>query len=136
MPLLIDTHYFLWLVFEDKSLLPKELKIILDFAKKDTVLVSAISIWEIAILEKNGRVNLYQPAHSWAEEALKTPGLTLAPLTPEILCESVALPGDIHKDPADRMIVATARLMHAKLMTRDKKILEYAEQGYVNCINA
>ena len=85
-----------------------------------------------ANLQKAGCISLRQPTDQWMAEALASPGIMLAPLTPDILCESVMLPGDFHKDPADRMIVATARIMKANLFTRDRKILEYAQQGLVN----
>jgi len=132
--LLIDTHIFLWLMFKDNNLKPKDLKIINEFAKNNALLISAISIWEIALLEKRRRIHLYQPITTWMETALGSPGLSLAPLTPPILCESVALPEAFHKDPADRMIVATARTLRAHLLTYDEKILEYARQGLIDCI--
>jgi len=132
MALLLDTHFFLWLMLQDKNISLKEQELIAEYAKNNQLLVSAISIWEIAFLVKLGRVHLYEP--TTIEQALKTPGLTLAPLTPAILCESVVLPGDLHKDPADRMIVATARLNQARLLTRDGKILEYAKQGFIDCV--
>lgn len=133
-PLIIDTHIFLWLMEGNPELSPKEIKCIQQFSKNDAILVSAISIWEIACLQKMGRITLKQPTENWVEEALQSPAIALAPLTPAILCESVALPGDFHKDPADRMIVATTRIMKATLLTRDKKILEYADNGFINCV--
>jgi PIN domain nuclease of toxin-antitoxin system len=129
--LLLDTHIFLWLMFKDKNLSKSELKLIEQYAKKNSLFISAISIWEIALLAKRGRINLYQPPLKWVEEALALPGISLAPLTPAILCESVDLPEEFHKDPADRMIVATARMMKLRLMTHDQKILDYAEQGLI-----
>lgn len=134
MPLILDTHIFIWLMEGSSELSARELKSIKQYSKKEQLLISPISVWEIANLEKSNRITLKQPTLQWIEEALASPAIILAPLTPTILCESVALPGDFHKDPADRMIVATARIMNACLMTRDKKILDYAEQGLVDCV--
>ena len=70
----------------------------------------------------------------WALQALETPGLFLENISPLIAVESSNLPGDFHGDPADRLIVATARSLNAHLITRDAKILYYAKQGDVLCI--
>jgi PIN domain nuclease of toxin-antitoxin system len=67
------------------------------------LLVSVISVWEIGMLESKGRLLLNLPCEAWVREALKTPGLTLAPLTPEIAVDSTRLPGAFHGDPADRI---------------------------------
>jgi PIN domain nuclease of toxin-antitoxin system len=133
--LLLDTHILLWLVFKDNNLKEAELKIIEQYAKKKALFISSISIWEIALLEKRGRIRLYEPALQWFEQILSLSKINLAPLTPDILCESVNLPEAFHKDPADRMIVATARMMQMSLLTHDKKILEYAEQGLIQSIS-
>lgn len=135
MPLLLDTHIFLWLMLKNKNLSDREIKLIGQHAIKDALYISAISIWEIALLEQRGRIHLYQPPLKWVEKALSSPGINLAPLTPAILCESVAISEDLHKDPADRMIVATARIMQLRLMTHDQKILSYAQQGLIDCVN-
>lgn len=132
--LILDTHIFLWLMEGNSELSVNEIKLIKQFSKKNPILISAISVWEIAQLQKSGRITLKQPTELWVDEALNTPGVQLAPLTPDILCESVDLPGEFHKDPADRMIVATARIIKAALLTRDKKILEYSQQGFVSCV--
>ena len=132
--LILDTHFFIWLMEGRSELTADELKIIKQYSKKNPLLISAISIWEIAILQKKQRITLKQPTTIWVEKALESPLIVLASLTPAILCESVDLPDDFHKDPADRMIVATARIMQAKLLTRDKKILEYAKIGLIDCV--
>ena len=133
--LLLDTHIFLWLMLKDENLSTSELNIIDQAAQKNALFVSAISIWEIALLQKRGRIHLYQQPLKWVEEALALPGINLAPLDPAILCESVALPEELRKDPADRMIIATARIMKLRLMTHDQKILDYAAQGLLDCVS-
>ena len=132
--LLMDTHIFLWLMLKDSNLSKAEIELINQSAKTNSLYISAISLWEIALLEKRGRINLYQQPLKWIEEALDFPGINLAELSPAILCESVNLPEELHKDPADRMIVATARIMQLRLMTHDRKILDYKEKGLILCV--
>jgi PIN domain nuclease of toxin-antitoxin system len=91
----------------------------------DVIAVSVISCWEIAKLVQLGRLALPDSPLRWFEQALSYPGLRLLPLTPEIVVESTQLPGDFHRDPADQMIVATARLNDCPLLTSDTKILRY-----------
>ena len=71
----------------------------------------------------------------WINQALKTPGLSLIPLTPEIAVESTRLPGSLHGDPADRILVATARNVGARLMTRDRLLLKYKRARVVSRLN-
>jgi PIN domain nuclease of toxin-antitoxin system len=103
-------------------------------AARGNVLLSVISVWELGILEAKGRVRLQSPCDQWVREALATPGLSLAPLTPEIALESSRLPGLFHGDPADRIIVATARSLGARLLTRDQKMIEYGRQRHVKVV--
>ncbi len=72
----------------------------------------------------------------WIRRALETPGLTLVPLTPEIAVDSTRLPGDLHGDPADRMLVATARHIGARLMTRDQPLLDYGRKRHARIVSA
>ena len=83
------------------------------------------------MLEAKGRIRLKPSCEEWVKEALATPGLALAPITPEIALESSRLPGPFHGDPADRIIVATARRMGARLMTRDQKLIQYGRKGHL-----
>ncbi|HEV2444647.1 MAG TPA: type II toxin-antitoxin system VapC family toxin, partial [Candidatus Sulfopaludibacter sp.] len=89
---------------------------------------------ELAMLEAKGRVRLGMPCERWVERALATPGLTLASLTTEIAIESTRLPGAFHGDPADRIIVATARELDARLLTRNRRIVAYARKGHVTVL--
>ena len=131
-PLLLDTHYWIWLQSGLKyQLTPKILRLIEQAAAKGRMLLSVISVWELGVLEAKGRVRLQLPCDQWVREALATPGLSLAPLTPEIALESSRLPGAFHGDPADRIIVATARSFGARLLTRDRKMIEYGRQRHV-----
>ena len=87
--------------------------------------VSVISCWEIAKLVEYGRLELPCPLEEWFEQALSYPGIHLLPLTPEIAIESTRLPGEFHRDPADQIIVATARVYNCPLVTSDERILNY-----------
>ena len=131
-PLLLDTHYWIWLqagARQEFSL--SVLKAINEAAVNGNLLLSVMSVWELGILEAKGRIQLHAPCEQWVREALAMPGLSVAPLTPEIALASSRLPQPFHGDPADRIIVATARTMGVRLATRDSKILEYGRQRHV-----
>ncbi len=83
------------------------------------------------MLEAKGRIRLKPSREECVKEALATPGLALAPLTPEIALESSRLPEPFHGDAADRIIVATARRMGARLMTRDQKLIQCGRRGHL-----
>lgn len=130
----LDTHVFIWLMLGSKELSHESIKKIEFYEKNHALYLSAISLWEIAMLEKRGRIILHQPCLQWIEQALEAPGLTVEPLSPLVAVESSQLPGDFHGDPADRLIVATARSLQAKLITRDAKILRYGQSSHIECI--
>src|ERR1039458_5729992 len=90
----------------------------------------------IAMLESKGRVRIHMDCLEWVRRALETPGLSLVPLTPEIAVESTRLPGNIHADPADRILVATARNLGARLMTRDQALLDYGRKRHARIVSA
>jgi PIN domain nuclease of toxin-antitoxin system len=86
------------------------------------------------MLERKGRLVLGKNCWNWVEDALSLPGLRLISLSAQTALESCFLPGKFHDDPADRLIVATARLEDAAIVTRDKQILKYADHGHVSVI--
>ena len=98
------------------------------------MLVSAITPWEIALLTATGKLKLKRDVTEWLDAALALPGIHLEPLSPAIAVASTRLPGEIHGDPADRILVATARHTGAVLATADQQILDYAAQGFVRCM--
>jgi PIN domain nuclease of toxin-antitoxin system len=135
--LLLDTHCWLWSQLGTVHLLSRAaLGAIREAESHGNLRISPISIWELALLEKRGRVALPMNVPVWVEEALSKPGVALAPLTPEIMIETVHLPGDLHGDPADRMLVATARVTGATLLTKDERLIRYAKQRHVRAIEA
>ncbi len=123
--ILLDTHIWVWWVHGDQRLTSKQLDFIQD--NEDKVIgISAISLWEIAKLVENGRLELPGSLDKWFVQALSYPGVQIIELTPEIAAESTRLPGAFHKDPADQIIVDTARIMKCKLVTSDERILNYS----------
>ncbi len=123
--IVLDTHIWVWWVHNDAQLTDKYREIIQ--AHEDEGLgVSVFSCWEVAKLVKLNRLTLHCPIDEWLETALHYPGIQLLALTPEIAVESTQLPGEFHRDPADQIIVATARLHDCPLLTVDDKILNYS----------
>ena len=134
--LLLDTHAWLWLVAGSADLSTEARLTIDEAAAAGTLRIAAISLWEIALLASRGRIVLGKSIGLWLDEALADPGPAIDPLTPQITIESYALPDVFHRDPADRLIVATARVANATLMTRDRRILDYAARGHLTAIAA
>jgi PIN domain nuclease of toxin-antitoxin system len=133
--LLLDTHAFIWLVNADPSFSLRAQQHIDKIMKDEgSFAISAISLWEISMLHSRGRLLFDQPCLNWINHSLQTPGVYLTELTPEIAVDSCSLPNDFHGDPADRIIVSTARILDVPLMTRNQKILDYSHQGFVKCI--
>jgi PIN domain nuclease of toxin-antitoxin system len=122
--LLLDTHAWWWALSEPKKLSNKAYKIIKENPPNQRAIAS-ISIWEFAMMASVGKVEIRIPAELWLEQAISQTGLEIFELNPKIATESCDLPGDFHKDPADRIIVATARINNMKLVTKDKKIIRY-----------
>jgi PIN domain nuclease of toxin-antitoxin system len=136
-PLILDTHVWIWVLEGTKGELSAATIRRIESAAADSALaVSALSVWEVAMLEKKGRITLSRSIEEWTKAALTAPGIRLVDLTPEIALESTRLPGGPHGDPADRIIIATARVLGGTLVTRDKQILEYAKTGHVRARDA
>lgn len=135
--LLLDTHCWVWSQLGYENEFSKAgLATLKQAADDGALLVSIISVWEIALLESKRRLDLFMDCLDWVEQALETPGLTLVPLNAEIAVDSTRLPGNIHADPADRILVATARHTGAQLMTRDNLLLDYGRQRHARIISA
>lgn len=133
--LLLDTHVLIWLMNGDASLSIKTKKLIEKVYKEGSICIAAISVWEVAMLEKKQRIVLNKPCFEWIKDALRF-GIRLIPLSPEIAIESCYLPGYLAGDPADRIIIASARVESLCLVTCDEKILTYGEQNLVLSLNA
>ncbi len=135
--LLLDTHCWIWAQLGMTQHLSRAaVSAIRDAESAGGLLVSVISIWELAMLEKRGRVGIPMNIRKWVAEALNQAGVSVAQLTPEIAIESVNLPGELHGDPADRMLVATARVTGGTLLTKDERLLEYSRKRHVRALEA
>jgi PIN domain nuclease of toxin-antitoxin system len=136
LPLLLDTHVWIWFMLASDELAVSARAAINQAAASGRLRIATISVWETALLASCGRVALGQPLTQWMERAVSAPGLAIEPLLPRIAVESCRLPNAFHRDPADRMIVATARVIGATLMTRDRRILDYATRGHLTAVAA
>ena len=135
--LLFDTHIWVWYVENEPRRFSRRIEPLVEAAvKRGDLLISAISVWEIALLESIRRLELSQDIRTWVGRALAFPGVRLKGISPSIAIESTRLPGLLHRDPADRLLVATARLMGAALVTCDERLLKYAQQGHVRAVDA
>jgi PIN domain nuclease of toxin-antitoxin system len=133
-PLLLDTHAAVWIT-EDQPLAAAAAEAI-DAAYRagSTVFVSAITAWEIGLLVSRNRLSLVARPERWFQRLLAIPGVKLADLSPDILIASSFLPGEPPRNPADRIILATARDLGATLITRDRLLLKYGKDGQVSTI--
>lgn len=133
--LVLDTHVWIWTQFGDARIKGTMAQEAIEWARsRGGVIVSAISVWEVALLESKSRILLMMECNLWIRKALSEPGIILQPLLPEIAVESTRLPGDFQSDPADRILVATARYLNAPLVTADRKILDYGESKHVRTL--
>lgn len=123
--IVLDTHVWVMWVHAD-SRLPREYRDCIQQEEPNGLGVSAISCWEVAKLVEAGRLKLPIELESWFEKALAYPGVRLLQLTPQIAVESTRLPGVFHRDPADQIIVANARVYGCPIVTLDARILAYA----------
>lgn len=143
-PLVLDTHIYLWHVEGVAAELPRPVQTAVERAAHEgRALVSAISVWEIAMLEQRGTVTLSADLRHWVAASRLAPGVRIIPLSLNVLIDGPRLPRwakrntpTPHKDPADQWIVATARQRNAVVVTRDEEILHYAEQGHVRAFDA
>ncbi|MGB9407938.1 MAG: type II toxin-antitoxin system VapC family toxin [Terracidiphilus sp.] len=130
-PVLLDTCAAIWLMSGEPLSAPSRTAIRSARAENLGVYLSPFSAWEIGTLVAKGRLSLSLSPESWFDTLLAMPGVRLATLTPRLLISSTALPGTPLKDPADRIIAATARLYGYRLITRDGKLLDYAREGHI-----
>ena len=126
MMLVIDTHVLVWFVNGSQELSSTAKKAIDSvISKEGEIIISSISAWEISMLIEKKRLILSMDIENWLEQVEQIEGFRFMPVDNEIGYKSTMLPGEFHKDPADRMIVATARKLAIPLVTADEKIREY-----------
>jgi PIN domain nuclease of toxin-antitoxin system len=123
--IVLDTHVWIWWV-SDPGLVSADARKLMERSIKDeSIHISCISSWEVAMLADRGRLQLTMPVEDWVERSEALSYFNFIPVTNSIALKSVCLPAPFHSDPADRIIVATAIAMGATLVTKDKKILGY-----------
>ncbi len=134
--LLLDTHVMVWLLGGTGELRRDTIAAIDRSAADRALHVSVMAFWELGLLVESGRIRLAEPFADWLHRAKSHFGIAVAPLTDQMAFDSTRLPGEFHRDPADRFIVATARQLDATLVTRDGKILQYGAEGHVQVMEA
>lgn len=122
--IVLDTHIWVWWIHNNGQL-PEKFREHIQKRESDGLGVSIFSCWEVAKLVELKRLALHCPVDEWLDTALNYPGIKLLELTPQIVVESTQLPGEFHRDPADQIIVATARIHDCPLLTVDDKINNY-----------
>lgn len=131
LPLLLDTHLWIWTMEKQASEVPPlVVQMIREASKHERLFISVISMWEVAMLAAKNRITLSSEPLTWIEIAVKGPGTRVIGITPRIAVDSTRLPGNPHGDPSDRILMATARDIGARLVTRDRQILSYAEREH------
>ena len=129
---LVDTHVWLWYGMGNTSRLPLPVAdrlTALDRAQR--LCLSVMSVWELGMLVAKRRMQLECDIGEWVDAFFRRTRFRLIPLDVGSALEANALPGDFHADPADRLIIATARHHRLALITEDRKILDYARRGYL-----
>lgn len=125
MKALMDTHVWIWWNMHPRKLTRRVRSFLSTPSRYDELLLSAISVWELAKLLEKKRLAISCDPEEWIRVALEMPKLRLVPLSPTISCRATRLPGPFHDDPADQIIVATAREENATILTADERIRAY-----------
>ena len=127
--LLLDTHIVLWLDSGDVRL-RESTRALIDHCWRNggAIFMSAVTAWEIALLVDCGRIDLDCPVEAWVERFLGRPGVEAAPLGHQAACRSYRLHHLEHRDPADRLLVATAIELSCPLVTYDERIRRFGEK--------
>ncbi len=125
--IILDTHALVWWVGDPEKLSPGARKAIEEAAEQDRILVSSISAWEISLLVEKGRLELALSPQEWLEKCEALPFLDFVPVDNRIALLSTRLTGFPHRDPVDRIIIATAITLGASIVTKDEKIRAYPQ---------
>ena len=135
---LLDTCAVIWLANGD-PMANSATAAILHAGSRDGIFVSPISAWELGLLsrpkaERNLAVRFMPDPKTWFARIMAGPGIKEASLTPEIAIDASWLPGELHGDPADRLMVTSARHLGVPIVTRDRRIIAYGRDGHVQVI--
>jgi PIN domain nuclease of toxin-antitoxin system len=121
-----DTHALIWWLDARRNLSRAQSRALAQVSETNPLLISDISLWEIATLFELGRIRLGVPLRDWLERATAAPLVQRVGMSPVVAAEVASLPSSFHRDPADRIIVASARVHGAKLVTSDRRIADAA----------
>ncbi len=124
--IVLDTHAWIWFTSKPENLSKKAKKAVEAAVKGKSVLISSISVWEVALLVKKKRLTLSMDVTDWIAKSENLPFIQFIPVSNSIAVKSVNLPQPLHDDPADRIIIATALSTGASIVTKDKKISDYS----------
>ena len=124
MTALLDTHVLIWWLSDRMQLSPRQREVVEAATPDGPVFVSDISLWEVAMLASLGRIRLALPLREWLDKAVAPPLVRRQGISPAVATEVAALPDSFHRDPADRILVATARVLGATLLTNDRRIVD------------
>jgi PIN domain nuclease of toxin-antitoxin system len=144
--LVLDTHAWVWISGEaggPEQLHRSVVQPIEAAARSRRLVVSAASVWEIALKAERGQALISGSLNAWIQEQRRFPGVRVLPIDSRLAVDSTCMPpwnrirdGQEHRDPNDRFITATARRLNGIVITCDSKILEYARQGHVRAYDA
>ena len=129
---LLDTHVWLWIMCgATEEVSARFFSEVEDWQREGLAHLSPISCWELGLLVAANQVLLDHPIEELWQQNTDPESFRIAELTGPILVESTRLPGDLHRDPADRILAATARSKQLTLITRDWRLLDYAKHGHL-----
>ena len=123
--IVLDTHAWVWWASNPEQLSDHARDLIDKSSADQHLYISSISAWEVALLVAKGRLELTMDVEDWIAKFEALPYMNFLPVSNRIALKSVRLPGPLHSDPVDRMIIATALTLGAVLVTKDEKILSY-----------
>ena len=123
--ILLDTHAWVWWVNDPRELSPAARRATESAREEGTIYVSSISAWEVALLVVKGRLQLTMDVEDWIARSEALPFLSFIPVDNRIAVRSTSLPGTLHSDPADRIIIASALTLGTSIVTKDEKIKRY-----------
>ena len=124
MKALLDTHVLIWWLNDRRRLSPAQQEVVGSVRPEMPLLLSDITLWEVAMLHSLGRIRLAVPLREWLGKAAAPPLVQRHGISPAIAAEVAALPDSFHRDPADRILVASARVLGATLLTQDRRIID------------
>jgi PIN domain nuclease of toxin-antitoxin system len=132
--LLLDTCAIIWIALSQPIRPEAVAAMSASVVAERKVCVSPISAWELGLLSAKGRLPATQSPMGIFSDVVATPGIRIEALSPGVLIDASFLPGALHGDPADRILIATARRFDLTLVTRDRAILDYAQEGHVRAL--